>query len=62
MGDSMTCHNIAHRIIAKNGRFYGLFWKPVDFGAQTVTDGLARFHRIAQKRAILQYENASHGT
>jgi hypothetical protein len=37
----------------KNGRFYSRFWKPVDFGTQTVTDGLAHFHRIAQKWAIL---------
>jgi hypothetical protein len=37
----------------KNGRIYGLLWKPVDVGDKTVTDGLARNHRIAQKRAIL---------
>jgi hypothetical protein len=37
----------------KNGWFYGHFCKPVDFGAQTVTDRLAHFHRIAQKQAIL---------
>jgi hypothetical protein len=58
MGNSTVCLAtilliLVHVESPQNGQFYGLFWKPVDFGAQTVTDELARFHRIAQKRAIL---------
>jgi hypothetical protein len=45
MGDSMTCQNF--------GQFYGLFLKPVNVGAKTITDGLAHFQRITEKWVIL---------
>jgi hypothetical protein len=39
--------------LPKNGRSYGLFWKPVDFGTQTITDGLAHFHRKGNSMKML---------
>jgi hypothetical protein len=39
--------------LPKNRQFYGLLWKPVNVGTQTVMDGQAHFHRFTQKWVIL---------